>query len=125
VFALQNGHERVLEAKSATGEAIVFDFPVKIADAGALPPRLTGSFTHGPPGARFVYVNSGVLAKDAGSQWMRRARVPLGSISQELITQLASQPRCVLSATIAGKSMDGGPCCATVPLLVPWQIEAR
>lgn len=56
---------------------------------------------------------------------MRRAKVPLEGISQELIAAACVQPKAVLTAEIAGMSYDGGPCCAIVPLLVPWQIESR
>ena len=56
---------------------------------------------------------------------MRIAKVPLEVISQELIAAACVQPKAVLTAEIAGMSYDGGPCCAIVPLLVPWQIESR
>jgi hypothetical protein len=63
---------------------------------------------------RFVYVASGQQAGDAASEWSRRIKIYLNDLP-------AAQAGAVLTATIAGRSGDGGPACATVPLLSGWR----
>lgn len=117
-FCLQRGKGELAPPTQASEEQISFDFTVRIG--GNRPdgmPNLLGAFAQGPPASRFVYVNSGTLAGQADSCWTRRAKVPLTSISWELIEQALSTPDAVLEARIAGTGRDGGPACATVPIL--------
>lgn len=109
----------------ASVEALVFDLDImvdgSIATGG---PRLLGSFVQGPPTARFVYLNVGAMAGQPGSPWQRRTKVPLGGISWQSIEQLAPGDR--LTAHIASRARDGGPACATVPILPPgWRGEQK
>jgi hypothetical protein len=71
----------------------------------------------GPPGGRFVYVNVGTYAAQPDSPWGRRAKVPLGGITDALLDAALASPGAVLEAAFAGRGRDGGPSCATVPLL--------
>jgi hypothetical protein len=104
-FAVQRGKDELLEATSASAEQQVFDFSVRARDDGSGgAPNFLGPFAQGPAGGRFVYVNS------EG----RRAKVPLGGITWSLIKKAAGS---VIEARIAGTARDGGPACATVPLL--------
>lgn len=119
-FALQLGRDELAPPTSRTSGELTFDFSVRVADAHAQPPRLVGPFTQGPPTARFVYVNSGTLAGETSSCWTRRAKVPLKSISQEVIGQALDNPGVRLETRIRGTAGDGGPACASVPLLTPW-----
>ena len=73
-----------------------------------------GPFAQGPVGGRFVYVNSGTLGGQPDSGWTRRAKVPLGGIAWSLIQKAAGS---IIEVRIAGTARDGGPACATVPLL--------
>src|SRR5690242_10619647 len=124
-FCLQRGKDELAPPSQASEEQISFDFAVRIG--GNRPdgmPNLLGAFAQGPPASRFVYVNSGTLAGQEGSCWTRRAKVPLTSISWELIEQVLSTPDAVLEARIAGTGRDGGPACATVPLLEGgWRVR--
>jgi hypothetical protein len=71
-----------------------------------------------------VYVNSGTLAGQVDSRWTRRAKIHLEGISWELIERALASPGTVLEARIAGMARDGGPACATVPLLDGgWRIS--
>ena len=123
-FAVQRGRTDLLVATSTTGDSFVFEFPVSVADTASDPPRLTGEFTQGPVAARFVYVNSGTFAGQAGSCWSRRAKVPLSGITRPLVQAALSHPRGLMEARIAGTARDGGPACATVPLLSGWAVIA-
>jgi len=112
-FAVQRGKDELLEATSANAKQQVFEFSVRARDDGSGgAPNFLGPFAQGPVGGRFVYVNSGIMAGDANVDWQRRAKVPLGGITWSMIKK-----RAVIEARIAGTARDGGPACATVPLL--------
>ncbi len=119
--ALQRGaaaKAELVPAVRATPTAILFEF--EIAVEGALPdgrPRLLGPYVQGPPAERFTYLCVGQMAGQAGSQWTRRVKVPLGGLTWALIEALGPAAR--LEARIAGRGKDGTPACATVKLLTP------
>jgi Family of unknown function (DUF5990) len=124
-FCLQQGKADLVPPSTDSGETISFDFTVNIAnDRADGPPNLRGPFAQGPPGGRFVYVNSGTYAGQADSCWSRRAKVSLSDITWELIDEALSKPGAVLEARIAGTAGDGGPACATVRLLEGgWKVR--
>jgi len=124
-FALQQGRSELVAPVKATASSIVFEFPVFVADAASRPPRLTGGFAQGPPDSRFVYVNSGTMAGQADSCWTRRAKVPLTGISTTLLRSALAGNGRILGARISGRARDGGPACATVPLLAAWAVADR
>lgn len=118
-FAVQRGRYDLLPAARVTKSKLVFQFPLTVADIDADPPRLTGEYAQGPARMRFVYVNSGTMAGQNGSCWTRRAKVPLYAITSALLREAIANGS-VLEAVISGRSKDGGPACATVPLLRAW-----
>lgn len=118
VFRLQSGRVDLVAPTRETADAISFDFDVRVAD-GEPVPRFLGPFTQGPPATRFVYVNSGQAAGQSGTSWNRRAKIPLGSITWDLIEQAKGA---VLEVQIEGTGRDGGPVCATVRLPHPWRV---
>ena len=125
VIALQRGatgKAMLVAPVSVSQDALVFDFAVTVSGAGADGgPRLLGPCVQGPPGGRFVYLNSGTYAGAPGRSGGRRAKVPLGGISWALIEALPAGGR--LEAHIAGTARDGGVACASVPLLPPgWRV---
>ena len=121
VIALQRGatgKAMLVAPVSVSQDALVFDFAVTVSGAGADGgPRLLGPCVQGPPGGRFVYLNSGTYAGAPGRSGGRRAKVPLGGIGWALIEALPAGGRLV--AHIAGTARDGGVACASVPLLPP------
>ena len=124
-MAMQRGKSDLsdlIEPLEATKDALIFAFSLVVADLEVIPVRFTGKFAQGPADTRFVYVRSGTMAGQTTSPWTRRAKVPLFGISAELVrAALAShQP---LVAHVAGQARDGGPFCASVPLLKPWHFE--
>jgi len=118
VFCLQRGRNELVSPVMADGSDMSFDLSVRL---GELPdgsgPNFLGSFTQGPVSARFVYVNSGTIAGQSSSGWRRRAKVPLTGIDAALIEEALRSEDSVLEARIAGRAKDGGPACASVPLL--------
>ena len=126
-FRLQRGMSELVSPTRDLDGYLSFDFTLRVSnDRTKGPPNLRGAFAQGPPASRFVYVNSGTYAGEAGSRWARRAKVPLAGISWELIEQVLATPEAVLEACIKGTAKDGGPACATVPLLDGgWRISLK
>lgn len=115
IFRVQHKHG-LLDASETLTDSMSFDFSVRVQSK---PDGLNflGDFVNGPTGDRFVYVNSGTLAGDVKSSYTRRAKVKLAGISKAQITQVIETPGKKICATISGVSKDGGPACASVPLL--------
>ena len=101
---------------------MTFEFEVRVGTRARGEPNFLGPFVQGPPAGRFVYINSGTLAGQADSIWTRRAKVPLTGITRALIER-ARVAGSTLEAEIAGTGRDGGPACATVPLMSDgWRV---
>lgn len=113
-YALQRGKDEHVAPVSTS----VFEFEVQRTDDG----RWVGPLVHGPSGGKFVYIGSGTHGGDRSSSWTRRAKIPLVGISEELIRAHLAAPNSRIECTIAGRAKDGGPCCATVPLLRGWEL---
>ena len=126
-FRLQRGRTELVPPTRVTATDIRFDFALRLGPM-RLPnrPNLLGAVAQGPPAGRFVYVNSGVRAGQQASCWDRRAKVPLGGITSDLIEAALAAGDVVLEARIEGTGRDGGPACASVPLLGDgWRLVPR
>jgi len=122
-FAMQRGRADLIPPVSAANGTLVFEFSLSVADPVSDPVRLTGDFAQGAASARFVYINSGTCAGQADSCWSRRAKIPLTGITPRLVRAFFKRGG-VLETRIAGAGRDGGPACATVPLISPWSLVA-
>jgi hypothetical protein len=125
-YSVQRGRSDLLAPVRPTKSELVFEFPLTLADIDADPPRLTGECAQGPAQQRFVYVNSGSLAGQKDSCWTRRAKVPLHGIKRSVLAKAVKRGEgedLVLEARIHGLARDGGPACASVPLLAEWSIR--
>jgi hypothetical protein len=124
VFALQRGRGEPTAPVMSKGADLEFHFALLVERAPDGSPRFSGEFVHGPAGGKFVYVNSGTLAGQAESPWTRRAKVGLQMLKWATVERVAAQPGTALHARIAGMGRDGGPACASVPLLDEgWTVE--
>jgi hypothetical protein len=126
LFRVQCGKGELAAPSAESSAAISFDLTLRAADTRADgKPNFLGSFAQGPADGRFLYVNSGTRAGQAGSCWDRRAKVPLGAIGWDLIEQVLASPGSVLEGRIQGTLGDGGPVCASVKLLADgWRVVA-
>jgi hypothetical protein len=117
-FAMQRGKDELLAPSETSAKSLVFDLSVRISErkAGGTP-NVLGPYAQGKPDDRFLYLNSGTLAGQQGSCWTRRAKIKTGGITWKLIEQMLVTPGAVLEVAIDGRAKDGGPCCATVPLV--------
>jgi hypothetical protein len=117
-WAVQSGRDELIMPREHTEALMVFDLTVRLGTPRPDgQPTLLGPVTQGPPAGRFLYVNSGRRAGQADSCWDRRAKVSLTGITRELVESVRQHPGARLEARIAGTGRDGGPACATVPLL--------
>jgi len=106
----------LLEPYMAQTDKVLFSFSVRVQiKDGAL--NFLGDYVNGPVGDRFIYVNSGLMAGEKNADYQRRAKIKLGTISEKQIRELEKFPDKRLCATIHGTAKDGGPACATVPIL--------
>jgi hypothetical protein len=123
-FCLQRGKAELVPPSADSGKQITFDLTVNVdMSLQDKPPSFRGPFVQGPLAARFIYINSGTYARQTNTVWSRRAKVQLGGITWELIEQALAAPGTVLQAQLMGTGRDGGPVCATVPLLDGgWQV---
>jgi len=126
VFAVQRGKGDLAGSVMSRGPDLQFDFVLLADRAPDGSPRFSGEFVQGPAGRKFVYVNSGTLAGQADSPWTRRAKVGLHMLRWETVERAAAHSGSVLQARIAGVGRDGGPACASVPILDDgWTVKGN
>lgn len=114
---MQRGRYELVAPVRSSPDAVTFEFVVQVVTRAGGTIGLKGPEVQGPPAQRFVYVNAGQYAGSPPSPWSRRAKVPLGAITEDLIRAVRAAPGAVLQAEIHGRARDGGPAAATVPLL--------
>ena len=122
---MQRGRAELVDAARSSSKRVTFEFEVRLGTRAGGLPNFLGDFAQGPPDKRFVYINCGTLAGQPDSPWSRRAKIPLTGISTKLIAE-ARRTGGVLTAEYEGTGRDGGPSCATVPLISgAWHVEAK
>lgn len=122
-FAVQRGKDGLLARSGEERDVIAFEFPLRLG--APLPdgsPNMLGEFAQGTPSDRFIYLNSGTLAGQPGTQWTRRAKLKIASIPRDVVEQALSASG-ILEARVQGTMRDGGPICASVkPEAVVWRF---
>lgn len=112
VFSKQDAKNLPVDPVRADGD-FAFDIPITLTPTpNGLRPD--GGFVRNDSRGRFIYIASGQQAGQCGTEWSRRIKIYL----HDLPADLAGGE--VLEAAIAGRAKDGGPACATVPLLKGW-----
>lgn len=125
-FRVQRGRHELDEPSHITATAQSFDLTLRLgAPLADGRPNFLGEYAQGTPSDRFIYVNSGRHAGNPDSPWDRRAKVKLTGIDWPMIEELLAAPdELILEAKIAGTAKDGGPACATVPVVGGWKNES-
>jgi hypothetical protein len=115
--SLQDKSSQPVDAKtSKSGEALAFDFPIRIA-AG---PKFYGEQVRSEgPERRFVYVGIGQGAGQKDTPWSRRMKIDIHTIPQALLDEAAEGK--TLEAVVNGTGKDGSPACATVIPMKSWR----
>lgn len=111
-FSKQDAKNHPVDPVRADGD-LAFDIPITLTSTsdGFRP---GGAYVRADGRGRFVYVASGRAAGDCQTDWQRRLKIYLNDLPKDVA------PGDVLQATVAGRAKDGGPACATVPLLSGW-----
>ena len=131
MFALQKGKSnaagdaQLIPPNRTTGDSQVFDFWVRVDLSKPEAPRFLGDFSQGPPSERFVYVNSGRRAGQAGTAWDRRAKISLMNLDADLVRSARKTPGSIVEIEIEGTGKDGGPVCASVKQSSVWRLAAK
>jgi len=112
VFSKQDAKNHPVDPVRSEGD-LSLDIPITLTPT-PLGLRPGGGFVRSDGRGRFVYVASGRAAGDCQTDWQRRLKIYLHDLPADLV---AGE---VVEATIAGRAKDGGPACATVPLLKSW-----
>lgn len=120
---IQKGRNELIGPATDSMVKKVFEFSL-LADLDPSVPNFLGPFAQGPKDARFIYLNSGTSAGQAGNCWTRRAKLSLMSISKELVELVLRSPAARFETAIHGISRDGGPICASVKGL-EWRIVEK
>lgn len=123
-LAMQRGKDSIVPPVRVTPDSVTLEVSAEVRARPDGSQAFYGQDVHGPPTARFLYVTVGVRAGQHDSPWDRRAKIPLTGIPDAYLNAVRSQTDLVLEARIAGRARDGGPACATVPILGGgWQVK--
>jgi len=123
-FGLQKGsgsnYETVQTVESRFAD-LKFEFNVRVRQGKDGRPNFLGPFVQGPPHERFVYLDIGTCAGQTNTPWSRRLKIPLRSITWDLISPTAKSSLATLEARVEGTGKDGGPSCGTVKPFEGWK----
>ena len=125
-FGIQEGngndYKTILVQRSRTGN-LVLECTINVKGNRADgPPNFAGPISQGPPSGRFIYIDIGKSAGQFDSCWQRRIKIPLETITWDMIDSVLEKPKRLLQATIPGTGKDGGPSCATVKPIDGWKV---
>ena len=121
-WAIQLGRDDLLPPSKRSVD-LEFEVTLRVVDGPGGQPDLRGPAVQGPRNGRFIYLNSGVRAGQSASCWDRRAKVSLEGLRSLLADETGTGPSVVCVAAIVGTARDGGPACASVPLVGPgWRV---
>ncbi|MEI7586529.1 DUF5990 family protein [Runella sp.] len=125
VFGIQEGNGNnyvTIQKQQSQGEDLTFEFSIKLKSKADELPVFLGVAAQGPPKERFVYIDIGRAAGQMDTPWSRRLKIPLKSITWELLYQLEAAYGSVLEVRVPGVGKDGGPNCASVKLQGGWKL---
>jgi Family of unknown function (DUF5990) len=104
-FGLQDKGEVLHPAKKAGKDRIAFDLTVRVeGEEGKDTPNFLGSFTHGTPKDRFLYLG---WRHPSGTGWTWRLKLPLGTITWKDV-RAARKSGNPLVADATGRGPGGG-----------------
>jgi len=127
-YGIQKGsgskYETIL-IQQPVAEDLQFEFTiaVKTAKNGSL--DFSGPIVQGAAGERFVYIDIGTYAGESNSVWGRRLKIPLYTISQDVLNKLLADDKIKLHTNVNGIGKDGGPNCGTVKPFEGWVIKKK
>ena len=125
-FGLQIGrgsNYETIQKQRSKAKDLHFEFTIGVkASRKDGTPVFVGPLVQGPPGERFIYIDIGTCAGQTDSCWSRRLKIPLSSITWDVIDRLLANSESVLETSVPGTGKDGGPTCATVKPFGGWKL---
>ena len=124
-YGLQEGkgnNYTTVQKKRSDGKDVIFEFKVKYKTVAGSPIFL-GPFAQGSVSDRFIYVDIGTMAGQKDSAWTRRIKIPLTSITNEMVQHFLPGAGMVIEAVIPGKGKGGGPNCGTIKPFDGWKLK--
>ena len=116
-FCLQKGKSELLDYQDSKGKDIRFSLSVRVKPGKNDAPNFLGGFAQGTPKERFIYICAGEYAGQKNTEWARRVKIHLSSISWQQVEQVLKGSKSKLVASYEATDKDGGPSCASVPLI--------
>lgn len=98
-FGLQDKSGDLAQGRTMPDGTLVFDCPMTISDDD--PPRFSGTYVHGTPGDRFVYLSYRHTEDSAG--WIKRIKVSLSSITAQAVKALKGDRSTALAVLVDGR----------------------
>ena len=116
-WAVQLGRSDLWVPVKRSKDRIEFEVLLELVSTAGGEAKVRGPAVQGPRGGRFLYLASGTRAADVMSPWNRRAKISLETLPLDAIRNRPAGAAVVLAGEISGTAKDGGPACASVPLL--------
>jgi len=111
-YALQKGHGSTYEPvdkQRSKGSDLAFELMVGVRRNRDATPVFSGPFVQGAKSEKFVYLDIGTYAGQAGAPWGRRLKIPLTGIAWTMIEKARA-----FEARVPGRDGKGEPSCAYV-----------
>jgi len=123
-FCLQKGKDELVDYVVSNGKDLIFELSVRVKEGKDGSPNFLGEYTQGTPKERFIYICSGKCAGQTGTHWERRTKIHLSSVTWPQIKKVEKNSKMKLIASYEATGKDGGPSCASVPLIDGgWKIR--
>jgi hypothetical protein len=98
-FGLQDKAGTLHQGEAAAEGVVAFDLTLEVKPGDSGSPILVGSFAHGPPGGRFLYLGW----RNANGAFAQRLKIPLGSIGWDEVRH-AGKARAPLVCDLVDRS---------------------
>ena len=124
-YGLQKGRGSLFETvqtQRSTGGDLRFEFVAERRGAASTA-DFRGPFVQGPAGGRFVYIDIGASAGQAGTPISRRLKIPLTGITADMVRRASGAAGTILEAYVPGTGRDGTPACASVKNFDGWKVS--
>jgi hypothetical protein len=117
-FCLQKGKDELIDVVLSTGRNIEFSLTLRVREnAKTGVPNFLGEFAQGTAQQRFFYICVGQYAGQKNTEWARRVKIHLSTITWKQINAVLANPKHALLAAYEATLPDGSPSCASVPLI--------
>jgi Family of unknown function (DUF5990) len=125
-FGIQKGKGSQYEIEQfqlGNGQNLCFDCAAQVKKTNNGSIDFSGVSIQGTTQERFIYINIGTSAGQAGSIWTRRLKVPLRGITEEMVLKANENESLCLETIVPAIGKDGKPNCATVKPFAGWSVK--